>query len=118
MSLVRVFIGIVICLAALVAGASIALALGGFGICAASFSLGLVGCSVLVGVAFGSIMALVWRKAWWAGALAFSAPALFGFASGASTGQWERVVGIGFSIVGAVFAAFVVRYPDPRSLKL
>jgi len=118
MSVTRTMTGLLICLVALFAGTCTALALGGFGICAMSFSLGLVGRFVLLGSASGGIMALVCRKAWWAGALAFSAPALFGLASGVSTAEWRRVAGIGVCIAGSFLAAFVIRYPGPSSLKL
>jgi hypothetical protein len=117
MSSGRILLGIVICLAALFAGCTIGLAMGGFGICAVGFSPVLVGSSAIVGALFGGTMALLWRKAWWAGALAFSAPSLLGVVLGASTREWQRVVGIGICIVVTVFAAFVVRYPGPGSLK-
>lgn len=77
-------VGVVICLAALFAGCTMGLAMGGFGICAVGFSAGLVGSSAIVGALFGGTMSLLWRKAWWAGALAFSAPSLLGVAFGAS----------------------------------
>jgi hypothetical protein len=91
--------------------------MGGFGICAVGFSPGLVGFSALVGALFAGTVALLWRKAWWAGATAFSTPTLLGAAFGASSGEWQRVVGIGVCIVAAVLTAFVVRYPGPGSLK-
>ena len=81
------------------------------------FSPGLVGSSAIVGALFGGTMAAVWRKAWWVGALAFSTPSLLGCALGLSSGEWQRVVGIGIIIATAVLAAFVVRYPSPGSLK-
>lgn len=68
------------------------LAMGGFGICAVGFSAGLIGSSAIVG-------------------------ALFGVAFGLSSGEWQRVVGIGVCIAAAVLAAFVVRFPSPGSLK-
>jgi len=117
MSSARILVGVVICLAALFAGCTMGLAMGGFGICAVGLSAGLVGSSAIVGALFGGAMALLWRKAWWPGALAFSAPSLLGVAFGASNGEWQRVVGIGICIVAAVLAAFVVRYPSPGSLK-
>jgi hypothetical protein len=117
MSSAKVIAGALVCLVALAAGSVIGLAMGGFGICAVSFSPGLVGFSAAVAALFGGAVAFLWRQAWWAGAAAFSLPALLGAAFGASNGEWQRVVGIGICIVASVLAAFVVRYPDPRSLK-
>ena len=117
MSVARIMVGVVICLAALLAGCSLGLAMGGFGICAVGFSASLVGSSAVIGALFGGTMALVWRKTWWAGAVAYSAPSLLGVAFGASSGEWQRVVGILICSVASVLAAFVVRYPSPESLK-
>jgi hypothetical protein len=118
MSSLRIFVGIVVCLVASAAGFVIGLALGGFGICAVSPSLGMVGASAGVGALFAGSIAFLWPKAWSVGALAFSVPALFGAALGASTGEWQRIICIVVCIVASILAAFVIRYPDPRSLKL
>jgi hypothetical protein len=117
MSAFRIFSGILVCLVASAAGCVIGLAMGGFGICAVSLSLGVVGSSASVGALFGGTIAFLLPKAWWAGALAFSVPTLLGAGLGASSGEWQRVVGIAVCIVASILAAFVVRYPDPRSLK-
>ena len=110
--------GIAVCLIALFGGCTIGLAMGGFGTCAVSFSAGLVGSSAVVGAVFGATLAFIWPKWWWAGALAFSVPTLAGVACGASAGEWQRVVGIAVCIAASILAAFVVRYPGPRSLNL
>ena len=110
-------VGVVICVAALFVGCTVGLAMGGFGICAVSFTPSLVAVSAVIGALFGGTMALVWRKAWWSGALAFSVPSLLGGSFGWSSGQWQRVMGVGLCILAAGFAAFVVRYPGPRNLK-
>ncbi len=117
MSSTRIVAGVVICMAALFAGCTIGLALGGYGICAVGFSPTLVGFSAVAAALFAGTMALLWRRTWWAGAVTFSVPTLLGGAFAASTGEWQRVVGIGISIVTAVLASFVVRYPSPGSLK-
>jgi hypothetical protein len=113
----RLIAGVLICLVALLTGCTIGMAMGGFGICAVSFSLGLLGSSVVVAALFAGSVAFLWPKARWAGALAFSLPTTLGAAFGAASGAWERVVGIGVCIVASVFVAFVVRYPGPSSLK-
>ena len=117
MSSARITAGILICLGALFAGCTIGLAMGGYGICAVSFSVGLVGFSATIGALFAGAMALVWRQVWWAGALAFSVPSLLGTSFTASGAEWQRVVGIGICVTASVLAAFVVRYPGPSRLK-
>lgn len=118
MSLARIIAGILICSVALSAGCVSGLAMGGFGmICAVGFSLGLVGFSALIGMCFAVIMALLWRKAWWAGALAFCVPTLLGAIFAALSGEWQRVVGICICILASFIAAFVTRYPGPKSLR-
>jgi hypothetical protein len=118
MSSTRIISGVVICLAALVGGAAVGMAMGGLGICASDVTISLVICSVVVGAVFSGSIALLWRKVWWVGALVFSVPALLLIPFVAASGEWERVGGIGACIVGSFLAAFMVRYPSPRSLKL
>jgi len=117
MSATRSIIGVGPCVVALVAGFTMGLAMGGYGICATSFSPGLVGFLAVLGAIFGGTMALVWRKAWWWGALSFSAPSLIGGAIGLTTGEWQRLMGIAICIGAAFCSAFMVRYPSPGSLK-
>src|SRR5438874_196954 len=109
----KTIIGISVCLGALFVGCVIGLAMGGFGICAVTFSPGLVGSSAAVGALFGGTLAFFWPKAWWAGALAFSAPMLIGAAFGASAGEWQRVVGIG--VCGSRLNSRSLRRPLPSS---
>ena len=110
------FVGL-LCLGSLVSGALVGLVVGGFGICAVSLSPGLLGGSAIIGSAFSASVALLWRKAWWVGALGFSLPALLGAALGVATKEWPRVLGIGVCVVASVVAALIDRYPGPRSLK-
>jgi hypothetical protein len=113
MSPIRIILGILICLAALCIGVNAGLMLAGFGICAVGFAPGLVGSAALAGAVLGGSMALVWPKAWWSGALAFSAPMLLGVTSP----EWQRAVSFCICIAAACLAALVVRYPGPRKRK-
>ena len=103
----------------LYAGCSRGLTVGGFpGICGAfPFSAGLVGSTATVGAVLAGTMASLWRQVWWAGALAFSTPVLFGAVIGAATGESQRVVGAGICILASALTAFAVRYPGPGSFK-
>jgi hypothetical protein len=113
----RIVFGVLLSFASVAAGGVIGLVLGGFGICAMDLTPGVLGCSALIGAAFSATIAVLWRKAWWAGALSFSFPALLGVSFGVVTKEWPRVLGI-FVCIGASFAAaLVVRYPGPRSLR-
>jgi hypothetical protein len=116
MSVSRIMIGIAVCLAALLVGCTIGLAMSGFGTSPLSLTTGLVGYSAAVGAIFGAAMAFIWRKSWWAGALAFSLPTLLGVAFGVSAGEWQRVVGIAVCNGASILAAFVVRYSGPQRL--
>ena len=117
MSVARIIIGILICLLALLAGSVIGLALGGYGICAVSISVGLVGQAFVIGGIFGGTVAIVWRSAWCAGALAFSVPLIVGLVFAGATGQWQRFVSLLICVIGTLLTAFVIRYPGPQSLK-
>ena len=63
MSSGRMIAGALISLAAAFVGCTIGLAMSGYGICAVSFSVGLVGFAAAIGVLFGGAIALVWRQA-------------------------------------------------------
>lgn len=117
MSPTRIFTAIVICLAGLLSGTVVGFILGGLGICAMDLTPGLVGFCALLGAGLSASVGLLWRRAWWAGALAFSVPALLGVAAGVSSREWQRVIGTGACIMASGFAALIVRFPRPRSLK-
>jgi hypothetical protein len=117
MSSTRIISGVLICLAALVGGAGAAWSMGGLGICGSDVNLGLIMGSVLVGAVFSGSMAVLWRKVWWLGALLYSVPSVLLLPFLAAGGEWRRVGGMCVYVVGSILAAFIVRYPSPRSLK-
>jgi hypothetical protein len=117
MSLTKIIIGGMICMAAAFEGLTGGLVMGGFGICAVSFSAALLVQAVLIGAVFSSIIARLWPRAWWMGAMAFSTPALLGLTLALPMGEWDRVVGICVCALASFAAAFLVRYPSPGSLK-
>jgi hypothetical protein len=113
----RIVFAVLLCLASLASGAVIGLVMGGFGICAVDLTPGLLSFSALIGAALSATVALLWREAWWAGALGFSLPTLLGMSLGVATKEWPQVLAICVCILASFAAALVVRYPGPRSLR-
>jgi len=108
MSANQILPAIAVCLGALVAGTGVGFVLGGLGICALDLTPGLVGFAIVLGGGLSAGVAMLWPKAWWAGAVAFSAPALLGVVSGVAVGEWKRVLCTCLSIVAAVLGALLI----------
>ena len=104
--IVKTIAGILVCIAAALNGGIFGMYIGGLGICGADFSWFAVSASFVVGGCLSSIFTLLWRKAWWAGALSFSVFLLPIFCFEAIGGELQRSIGISICIVGP----FVVAY--------
>ena len=117
MRVVRIIIGVIISLAALFSGGGTGMAMGGFGICAMDFGPGLLAGGIIEGDIFSGLLALLWPKVWWVGALVFSLPMLLGVPFAASNREWQRIVGICICIVCAFFVAFAGGHLDSLAKK-
>lgn len=114
MSSGRLLAAILVCILAGLVSIPLGLALGGFGICAASLSVGLVGGVAFVGAGFAGVVAALWRRVWWAGSAAFGVGMCFGLVFATES---SRLISIIICAAATFFVAFAVRYPGPQSLK-
>ena len=114
MSTGRLLAAVLVCVLAGLIGFPSGLAVGGVGICATSLSPGLVGGVALTGAAFAAVVAVLCRRVWWAGAVSFSLGLCLALAYTTETARFISLILCG---AAAFFAAFVVRYPGPNSLK-
>jgi len=114
MSFGRLLGGIAICIAGALLGVPLGMAMAGYGICAADVTAGLVGGTVLIGGVVAGVVSALWRGAWWAGSVSFSAPMCLGLVY--ATGP-ARLLCILICMSATFFVAFVVRYPGPKSFK-
>jgi hypothetical protein len=114
MSTGRLLAAVLVCIVAGLISIPFGLAVGGCGICAASLSPGLIGGVALVGSAFAGVVAALWRRVWWAGAVSFSLGMCLGLVYAAET---ARIISLILCAAATFLAAFVIRYPGPLSLR-
>jgi hypothetical protein len=115
MAYIKALIGIVLCLLAVSSGAVYGLMTEGVGICAVAVSPGLIAGAIITGGFFFGILALLWPKEWWGGALAFCLPLVLlkGFDVASRTPHWPRVAAMAVYAISTFFFAYVGGHLDP-----
>jgi hypothetical protein len=114
MSPKRLLTGTLVCAMAALVAFPIGLSMGGFPLCKVRLTDFFVGSSILIAGTFAGVVASIWRKAWWAGSLAFTLPLSVGFVF---VTDWDRAISLALCGLASLVVAFVVRYPGPQSLK-